>query len=92
VSLFGWSLQTRLITQCYFEGDPLIRYDGIAQSVGDERGLDRLIAKLDWESNEPGEVDCALAYRWDIVLRGPRATPLDVAPPQAARTGAELAL
>jgi protocatechuate 3,4-dioxygenase, beta subunit len=101
VSLFGWSLQTRLITQCYFEGDPLIRYDGIAQSVGDERGLDRLIAKLDWESNEPGELDCALAYRWDIVLRGPLATPLDppraqaapseAAPSGAARAGAELA-
>jgi protocatechuate 3,4-dioxygenase beta subunit len=65
-----------MITQCYFEGDPLIAYDGIAQSVGDPRGIGRLVATLDWESNEPGQVDCALAYRWDIVLRGPRATPL----------------
>jgi protocatechuate 3,4-dioxygenase, beta subunit len=79
VSVFGWSLTTRLITQCYFEGDPLIAYDAIAQSVGDPRGLDRLIAKLDFEANEPGDLDCALAYNWDIVLRGPRATPTEAA-------------
>jgi protocatechuate 3,4-dioxygenase, beta subunit len=79
VSVFGWSLTTRLITQCYFEGDPLIGYDAIAQSVGDPRGLDRLIAKLDFEANEPGDLDCALAYNWDIVLRGPRATPTEAA-------------
>ncbi|WP_300614183.1 protocatechuate 3,4-dioxygenase subunit beta [Trebonia sp.] len=79
VSVFGWSLSTRLITQCYFEGDPLIAHDAIAQSVGDPRGLDRLIAKLDFDANEPGALDCALAYNWDIVLRGPRATPAEAA-------------
>jgi protocatechuate 3,4-dioxygenase, beta subunit len=79
VSVFGWSLSTRLITQCYFEGDPLIAYDAIAQSVPDPRGLDQLIAKLDFGANEPGNLDCALAYHWDIVLRGPRATPTEAA-------------
>jgi protocatechuate 3,4-dioxygenase beta subunit len=79
VSVFGWSLTTRLITQCYFEGDPLLAHDAIAQSVPDPRGLDRLIAKLDFAANEPGALDCALAYHWDIVLRGPRATPTEPA-------------
>jgi protocatechuate 3,4-dioxygenase beta subunit len=76
-SLIGPTLSQRLITQCYFEGDPLIKYDPIVQSIGDRRGIDRLISKYNWDRTEPGDVDAALAYDWDIVLRGPSATPTE---------------
>jgi protocatechuate 3,4-dioxygenase beta subunit len=76
-SLIGTTLSQRLITQCYFEGDPLIKYDPIVQSIGDPRGIDRLISKYNWDRTEPGDVDAALAYDWDIVLRGPSATPME---------------
>ena len=33
-----------------------------------------MICAFDLEATEP---EWALAYRWDIVLRGPRATPPD---------------
>jgi len=79
VSLFGPVLSSRLVTQCYFEGDPLIAHDAIAQSIPDPRGLDRLVAKMIYEENEPGDLDCALAYRFDIVLRGARMTPMELA-------------
>ncbi|MTD53165.1 dioxygenase family protein [Amycolatopsis pithecellobii] len=75
VSVFGPDLGSRIITQCYFEGDPLLPFDAIAQSVGDPRGLDRLTARLNWDDTELGDVDAALAYDWDIVLRGREMTP-----------------
>ncbi|PXY24702.1 protocatechuate 3,4-dioxygenase subunit beta [Prauserella muralis] len=75
VSVFGPDLSSRIITQCYFEGDPLLRVDPIARSVPDQRGLDRLTAKLNWGKTELGDVDAALAYDWDIVLRGRDMTP-----------------
>jgi protocatechuate 3,4-dioxygenase, beta subunit len=77
VSLFGPKLSNRLVTQCYFEGDPWIRHDAIAQSIPDPRALDRLIARMNVERTEPGDVDAAVAYDWDIVLRGSRATPME---------------
>ena len=64
----------RLVTQMYFPGDPLFPYDPIFNSVRDERARDRLVCAFDLETTVP---DWALAYRWDIVLRGPDATPPD---------------
>ena len=75
VSLFGPDLSSRIVTQCYFEGDILIQHDPIAQSIPDPRGLDRLIAKFSFDDTELGGVDSALAYHWDIVLRGRSMTP-----------------
>ncbi len=71
-SLFGPQLASRLVTQMYFPGDPLIPLDPILNSIADARGRDLLVAKFDPEATEP---EWALAYRWDVVLRGRDATP-----------------
>src|SRR5918995_481246 len=71
VSVFGSGFAQRLITQMYFEGDPLIRNDVIAGTIPDPAALARLIAPLDLNAAVPP--DC-LAYRFDIVLRGRRST------------------
>jgi protocatechuate 3,4-dioxygenase beta subunit len=76
-SLFGSLLASRLITQCYFEGDPLQDRDPILQSIPDARGVERLLARFNSAETEVGDVDSALAYDWDIVLRGPAATPFE---------------
>ncbi len=73
-SLFGPSLASRLITQMYFLGDPLLPLDPILNSIPDERGRELLVAKLDLDTTEP---EWALGYRWDIVVRGRRATPVE---------------
>ncbi|GAB4292581.1 MAG: protocatechuate 3,4-dioxygenase subunit beta [Roseovarius sp.] len=70
-SLFGTAFAQRLITQMYFEGDPLIASCPIAQSIPDPAAVERLIAPLDLNAALPFD---ALAYRFDIVLRGRRAT------------------
>ena len=71
VSVFGHSFAQRLITQMYFEGDPLIAHCPIVKSIPDPRAIEALIAPLDL--NEAKPLDC-LAYRFDIVLRGRRST------------------
>jgi protocatechuate 3,4-dioxygenase beta subunit len=71
-SLFGPAFATRLVTQMYFEGDPLLAIDPIWNSIPDAHARERLVATLDWEHSEDSH---ALAYRFDIVLRGQRATP-----------------
>ncbi len=73
-SLFGEAFTTRLITQMYFEGDPLIPFCPIVSSIPDEGARQRLVAKLDLEETIPMD---ALAYRFDIVLRGRRSTPFE---------------
>jgi protocatechuate 3,4-dioxygenase beta subunit len=70
-SLFGSGFAQRLITQMYFEGDPLIRRDSIARTVADPDAIQRLVAPLDMNAAVPLD---ALAYRFDIVLRGRRQT------------------
>jgi protocatechuate 3,4-dioxygenase, beta subunit len=73
-SLFGNAFATRLITQMYFPGDPLLAYDPIFQSIPQERARQRLISKFDLEITKPG---WALGFRFDLVLRGPEATPFE---------------
>lgn len=73
-SLFGHSFISRLVTQMYFPGDPLFAYDPIFNSVTDERARMRMVSSFDLENTKP---DWALCYRFDIVLRGRNATPLD---------------
>ena len=72
-SLFGRAFVQRLITQMYFPGDPLFPFDPILGSVP-EAARARLVARFDLDTTEP---EWALGYRWDIVLRGREATPLD---------------
>jgi len=70
-SLCGFAFAQRLITQMYFEGDPLIRICPIAHAVPDQAAIDRLTAPLDMDAATPFDM---LAYRFDIVLRGRRST------------------
>ncbi|MDQ2642397.1 MAG: protocatechuate 3,4-dioxygenase subunit beta [Myxococcota bacterium] len=73
-SLFGAGFASRLVTQMYFPGDPLLAFDPIFNCVPDEGAKRRLIAEFDWESTTP---EWALGYRFDVVLRGSNATPLE---------------
>ncbi len=72
-SLFGPAFVTRLVTQMYFEGDPLIERDPIAQAVP-EAARDRLVARFDPGLTQP---NWALGYVFDIVLRGRSQTPME---------------
>ena len=73
-SVFGPAIVTRLITQMYFPGDPLLDYDPMFTCVADEKARNRLISTFDWETTMP---EYALGYRFDIVLRGQEATPME---------------
>lgn len=70
VSVFGPYLASRLITQCYFADDPLLQRDPIFQSVENGAAMRRMTAEFVGERTEPNGEDSALAYRWDIILRG----------------------
>ncbi|MQA57545.1 protocatechuate 3,4-dioxygenase subunit beta [Pseudomonas piscis] len=70
-SISGPAIATRLVTQLYFEGDPLIPLCPIVKSIASPEAVQSLIARLDMSNANP--MDC-LAYRFDIVLRGQRRT------------------
>jgi len=65
----GWA--QRLITQLYFEGDPLIPRCPIIQTIPSEEQVRSLVAALDLSQAKPMD---SLCYRFDITLRGRRAT------------------
>ena len=73
VSLLGPAWISRLVTQMYFPDDPLHALDPILGAVP-AAVRPRLIASYDHEVTEP---EWALGWRWDIVLRGPDATPFE---------------
>ena len=73
-SLFGRAFTERLITQMYFPDDPLFPFDPIFNSLRDERARRRLVSGFALDLTEP---DWALGFRWDIVLGGREATPLE---------------
>ena len=70
-SLFGRAFTQRLVTQMYFPGDPLLPLDPIYNSVPDEKARQKMIAQFSIEDTQP---EWALAYRFDIVLRGRAAS------------------
>jgi protocatechuate 3,4-dioxygenase beta subunit len=72
-SLFGPTIATRLVTQMYFPGDPLLAHDPIFQSAP-EGARERLISTFSLEVTEPG---FALGFVFDIVLRGRLETPME---------------
>jgi protocatechuate 3,4-dioxygenase, beta subunit len=69
-SLFGPSFLTRLVTQMYFPGDPLLELDPIYQAVP-ASARHRMISQFSIEDTEP---EFALGYIFDIVLRGRNQT------------------
>lgn len=70
-SLFGSGFGQRLITQMYFEGDPLIWRCPIVGTIPSKAAVEQLIATLDLRNAAPMD---SLCYRFDLVLRGRRAT------------------
>jgi protocatechuate 3,4-dioxygenase beta subunit len=73
-SVFGPAFATRLVTQMYFPGDPLLAADPIFNCTADEAARSRLVSVFDWDATVAG---FALGYRFDIVLAGRDATPLE---------------
>jgi protocatechuate 3,4-dioxygenase, beta subunit len=73
-SLFGPSFLTRLVTQMYFPGDPLLPLDPVLNSVPDPAARERLVAAFSIDVTEEG---FALGYTFDFVLRGREATPME---------------
>ena len=71
LSVFGASFCQRLITQLYFEGDPLIPLCPIVQTIPDPDAIETLIARLDMNASVPLD---SIAYHFDSVLRGRRST------------------
>jgi protocatechuate 3,4-dioxygenase, beta subunit len=74
VSVFGSAFTQRLVTQLYFPDDPLFFQDPIFNSVPDAAARQRMIACYDHEVTSP---EWALGFRFDIVVRGPAATPFE---------------
>ena len=92
-SVFGHSFVQRLITQMYFEGDPMIWRCPIVSTIPDRQAVEGLIAALDMEATVPMD---ARAYKFDIVLRGRPFDPVrkphggelmaqDLGPPEGKR-------
>jgi protocatechuate 3,4-dioxygenase, beta subunit len=77
-SLFGAGILSRLVTQMYFPADPLLPFDPIFNSIPDESSRTRLISVFDWLTTKP---EHALGYRFDIVLRGAKSTPMETGHP-----------
>ncbi|MEO0914285.1 MAG: protocatechuate 3,4-dioxygenase subunit beta, partial [Pseudomonadota bacterium] len=70
-SVFGHAFAQRLVTQMYFEGDPMIWLCPIVATIPERAATESLIATLDMDNTLPMD---ARAYRFDIVLRGRRQT------------------
>ena len=73
-SVFGHAFISRLVTQMYFPGDPLFEFDPIFNSVPDEKARMRMVSSFDLENTQP---EWALCYRFNVVLRGRNATPME---------------
>jgi protocatechuate 3,4-dioxygenase beta subunit len=76
-SLFGQAFLTRMVTQMYFPGDPLLPYDPMFTCIENEAARNRLVSVFDWENTIPEQ---ALGYRFDVVLRGREETPMEKMP------------
>ena len=73
-SVFGRAILDRLVTQMYFPDDPLFPFDPIFNSIRDESARDRLISSFELDLTQP---EWSLGFRFDIVLGGRSATPLE---------------
>ena len=71
-SLFGNQITSRLVTQMYFPGDPLLDRDPVYLGAP-EKNRRSLISHFDQDLTEEG---FALGYRFNIILRGKIETAL----------------
>jgi protocatechuate 3,4-dioxygenase beta subunit len=76
-SVLGRGFAQRMVTQMYFEGDPLIALCPIVGTLSSPEAVDRLTARFDIANTVPMDTR---AWRFDIVLRGRRATPFENRP------------
>jgi protocatechuate 3,4-dioxygenase beta subunit len=72
-SLFGRAFTQRLVTQMYFPDDPLFFQDPIFNAIP-ENARHLAISRFDYEQTQD---NWALAFSWDIVLRGTGQTPFE---------------
>ena len=72
-SLFGRAFTQRLVTQMYFPGDPLFGQDPIYNAIPDV-ARHRAVSRFSLERTQD---NWALAFEWDIVLRGREQTPFE---------------
>jgi len=72
-SLFGPHLASRLVTQMYFPGDPLLNHDPIFKSAP-EKGRNLMVSKFNLDITEP---NFAVGYEFNIVIRGNNQTPFE---------------
>ncbi len=72
-SLFGDYFGSRLVTQMYFPGDPLLELDSIYQGIL-EHARHRLVSRFSIDTTQE---NYGLGYEFDIVLRGPDQTPTE---------------
>lgn len=73
-SITGVNFLQRLVTQMFFQGDPLLPLDPIFNSIPDEKGRELLIARYDHDLTQP---EWALGFRFNLVVCGPRQTPFE---------------
>ena len=73
-SITGGSFSQRLVTQCYFPGDPLQEDDFVFQAITNKAARERLIVQYAPEHSVMGY---AVGYVFDIVLRGSKATSME---------------
>lgn len=73
-SVFGRAFTQRLVTQMYFPDDPLFDQDPIFNSVPDPAARSRMVSSFDLSRTVE---QFALAFHFDIVVRGREATPFE---------------
>jgi protocatechuate 3,4-dioxygenase beta subunit len=74
LSIFGSAFVSRLVTQMYFPGDPLLPFDPILNGIPDENGRKLLVSEYAHDITTP---EWALGYRFNITLNGSRMTPFE---------------
>ena len=72
-SILGSSWGTRLVTQMYFEGDPLLPLDPIFNSAPSHSRA-RMVARY---AHDVTIENFALGWRFDLILRGRMETPFE---------------
>ena len=72
VSVWGRTWLSRLVTQVFFQGEPLNEHDAILNAIRDPEARSRCIARLGTTARGPAD---ALVYEYQLVVRGRNAAP-----------------
>ncbi len=75
-SVWGRTWLSRLVTQMFFPGEPLNDSDAVLNAIRDPEARERCIARLVPPEKPPAKApEQALAYEYQLVVRGRKATP-----------------